>query len=109
MCVCACARVCVCVRACLHACECVYTYACEYVCTCVYAYVYVCFHVYIHKCNKNLTPPILAQCYHTQESDLRTSKTDFFRSLLLCDFPMFFVHCDLWWDNFCLGTKVVPP
>ena len=78
-----------------------------YMCVCIC--VYVCYHAYIHKCNKNVTPLILAQCYHTQESNLRTSKTDFFRSVLLCDFPMFlsiFIHGGA---TFVLGTKVVPP
>ena len=91
------------VHVCVHMCVSTYVHVCVFIC------VYMCYHAYIHKCNKNLTPLILAQCCHTQESDLRTSKTDFFRSVLLCDFPMFFVHCDPWWDNFCMGTKVVPP
>ena len=113
ICVCARARVCVCTRAYLHACECVHMCVSMYVHVCVCAYVCTCISmhtcIYIHKCNKNLTPLILAQCCHTQESNLRTSKSDFFRSVLLCDFPMSFVHYDPWWDNFCLGTKVVPP
>ena len=27
---------------------------------------------------------------------------------ILCDFPMFFVHCDPWWDNLCFGIKSCP-